>query len=325
MVTIKDVAARSGVTVTTVSRVLNNRGYISEKTRQKVHQAMKELDYQPNEIARALFKKKSNIIGLIIPKVAHPFFSEFTLYVEYYANEKGYKVLLCNSYRDDVKEKNYIDMLKRNQVDGIIMSSHTLDVSGYLNLKFPVVAVDRNLSEDIPYVTSDNYHGGVLATNLLIEKGCKKIAHISGPLILNSTANGRYKAFIDVANEKKVDHVEIQTKLNSFEREDLEKMIFDLFKDNPDIDGIFSSSDLLAAIVIDVCNVLGKKIPEDIKLVGFDDVEIASLMVPSITTIKQPIEKMAQLAVQIITDKIEGKKIENENILPVELILRKTT
>lgn len=114
------------MSVTTVSRVLNNRGYISDNIREKVYQAMKELDYQPNEIARSLFRRKSNIIGFILPTVAHPFFGELTSYIEYYAYNQNYKILLCNSHMDKNKERDYIDMLKRNQVDGIIMGSHTL-------------------------------------------------------------------------------------------------------------------------------------------------------------------------------------------------------
>jgi len=113
MPSLKDVAKRAGVSPTTVSRVLNNRGYISEETRRKVYKAMEELNYQPNEIARALFKKRSYFLGLIIPDISHPFFAEITKYIEYYAYLKGYKVLICNSYLDGHKEKEYIKMTKK--------------------------------------------------------------------------------------------------------------------------------------------------------------------------------------------------------------------
>ena len=325
MATIKDVAEIAGITVTTVSRVLNNRGYISEKTRQKVNAAMKELDYQPNEIARALFRKKSNLIGLIVPNVAHPFFAQLTSSIEYYAYKNGYKIMICNSYGDSVKEKDYIDMLKRNQVDGIIMGSHTLEISEYLNLGRPIVSIDRCLADDIPYIASDNYNGGVLATNLLIDKGCKKLVHISGPLILNTPANKRFEAFVDIANKRHINHVVIETKLNSFEIEEYEKLIYKLFSDYPDIDGIFASSDIIAACVINVSNVLGKEIPKDIKVVGYDDIDIAALIVPSLTTIRQPIKAIGEMAIKSIIDQLEEKPISNENIVPVELILRKTT
>lgn len=323
MATIKDVAKVSGVTVTTVSRVLNDRGYISQATRKKVHDAMKELDYQPNEIARSLFRRKSNMIGLIVPNVAHPFFAELTSYIEYYAYKAGYKVLLCNSYQDSVKEKDYVDMLKRYQVDGIIMGSHTLDISDYLIPTLPIVALDRNFSDNIPFVTSDNYHGGILATNLLIDKGCKKLAHISGPFEINTPANKRYQAFIDVVLERKVDYVIKQAKLDIFES--YEKLAYKLFEEHPDIDGVFASSDMIAVSLIHVANLIGKDITKDLKIVGYDDINIASIIVPPLTTIRQPIEKMGELAVKVLIDLLEKKEVSIENILPISLVERKTT
>ncbi|MGH4052603.1 MAG: LacI family DNA-binding transcriptional regulator [Clostridium sp.] len=325
MANIKDVAKRSGVTVTTVSRVLNNRGYISEKTRKNVYKAMKELDYQPNELARALFRRKSNLIGFIIPSVAHPFFAELTNDIEYYAYKNGYKILLCNANNESKKEQDYIDMLKGNQVDGIIMGSHTLEVSEYLNLRLPIVAIDRFLSENIPYVASDNYNGGVLATKLLIEKGCKNLAHISGPLNLNTSANRRYEAFVDVANENSMPYVVIETSINSFDTEEYESLIYKLFEEHPAIDGIFASSDMIATCIVKVASVLEKSIPGDLKIVGYDDINIASLIVPALTTIRQPIREIAKLVVEILINQIDDKKVNHENILPIELIERRTT
>lgn len=175
MTTIKDVAKAAGITVTTVSRVLNNRGYISDLTRKRVYEVMEQLNYQPNEIARSLHRSKSNILGIIVPKVSHPFFAELTNYVEFYAYQAGYKVLICNSYSDSVKERDYIGMINRNQVDGFIICSYTQDTSEYINSSLPIVAIDRDFSNGVPYITADNYNGGILATNLLIDKGCKKL------------------------------------------------------------------------------------------------------------------------------------------------------
>jgi len=323
MATIKDVAIVAGVTVTTVSRVLNNRGYISEATRKKVYDAMQQLNYRPNEMARSLLRKKSNLIGLIVPTVAHPFFSELTNYIEYYAYKLGYKILLCNSYQDSVKEKEYIMMLKSNQVDGIIMASHTLEIQEYLNLELPIVAVDRMFSKSIPFITSDNYSGGVLATNLLIDKGCKKLAHISGSLELETPANNRYKAFVDVVNERNIEHVILETKLGILEN--YEEIVYKLFEENPDIDGIFASSDMIGISVIKVAKVLGREIPKDLKIVGYDDITFSALVVPTLTTIKQPMKKMGELVIQILIDQIEEKEVSLENILPITLVERETT
>lgn len=324
MATIKDVAEKAGVTVTTVSRVLNNRGYISEKTRKKVYEAMKELNYQPNELARSLYRRKSYLIGLLIPSVSHPFFAELTSYIEYYAYQNDYKILLCNSLQDVEKEKDYINMLKRHQVDGIIIGSHTLETEQYLNVNLPIVAIDRYFSEKIPYVASDNYNGGVLATKLLIQKGCKKIAHISGPLILNTPANNRRKAFMDVVKEHSIENVVVETKLNVFDTDEYKKLIIKLFTDHPDIDGVFASSDLIAATIINAAKEIGKEVPEDLKIVGYDDISIAETIVPPLTTIRQPIEEMAKKTIEIILDQIDGKEVSIENILPVTLIERES-
>ncbi|MDI3529387.1 MAG: LacI family transcriptional regulator, sucrose operon repressor [Thermoanaerobacter sp.] len=324
MATIRDVAEKAGVTVTTVSRVLNNRGYISEKTRKKVYEAMKELNYQPNELARSLYRRKSYLIGLLIPSVSHPFFAELTGYIEYYAYQNDYKILLCNSLQDVEKEKGYINMLKRHQVDGIIIGSHTLKTEQYLNVNLPIVAIDRYFSEKIPYVASDNYNGGVLATKLLIQNGCRKIAHISGPLILNTPANNRRKAFMDVVKEHNIENVVVETKLNVFDTDEYKKLIIKLFTDHPDIDGVFASSDLIAATIINAAREIGKEVPKDLKIVGYDDISIAKTIVPPLTTIRQPIEEMAKRTIEIILDQIDGKEVNIENVLPITLIERES-
>ena len=324
MPTIKDVAQRAGVSVTTVSRVLNNRGYIGEATRKKVYKAMEELDYQPNEVARSLFRKKSNIIGLIVPTVAHPFFGEMTSYIETYAYSRGYKVLICNSQLDSSKEQEYIWMLRRNQVDGIIMASHTLDVEEYKKLELPVVAFDRFISSKIPYVTSDNYQGGKLAIELLLKRGCTKIAHMCGSLNLDMLANQRHRAFMDVAEEQKIPCVTVETDINVFEVKKYEELLLALFAEHPDVDGLFLNSDIMAVAAMKVCAKLGKQVPHDVKIIGYDDVSIASLVSPEITTIRQPLAEMSELSVQLIGGLINKKAVSVENCLPVELIQRGT-
>lgn len=325
MATIKDVALKSGVTVTTVSRVLNNRGYISDATREKVHAAMKALNYQPNEIARSLYKKKSGLLGLIIPNVGHPFFAELTQYVELHAYAAGFKVILCNSYRDGVKENDYIDMLRRNQVDGIIMGSHTLDYGRFLSLNMPIVTLDRFFSEDIPSITSDNYRGGVLATELLIRKGCTKLAHISGPLALSTQANRRFDGFRDAAEAAGIPYIITETALNRFEDEEYQEKVEHLMNTHSDIDGVFCSSDVIAANFIKAATARGLQIPKDIQVVGFDDIRMAALLTPSLTTIRQPIEEMARTAVETLRKMVDGEDSQIIHMLPVELVERETT
>lgn len=326
---IEDVAKKAGVSVTTVSRVLNNRGYISQKTRNKVNQAIKELNYQPNEMARALFRRKSNMIGLIIPAVSHPFFSELTYHLEYYADQQGYKLLLCNSNRDVAKERQYIDMLKKNQVDAIIMGSSVLDVQHYLNLNLPIISFDRIIADDIPIVTSDNFMGGKLAARLLVNCGCKNPAYlyrgIDGPhhqaLLANERAQG-FEEELLVAGLKPV-HVQLEATDGADAEHETEIVRF--MQEHPEVDGVFTSSDFIAAEVLQACHQLQKSIPNEIKIIGYDDVKIASLVSPRLSTIRQPIREMSESTINLIVKQINGEVVPKINLFPVSLIERETT
>ncbi|WP_426451576.1 LacI family DNA-binding transcriptional regulator [Paenibacillus sp. S-38] len=325
MATINDVAAMAGVSVTTVSRVLNNRGYISEATRRKVYGAMEALHYQPNEIARSLLKKQSNLIGLIVPNVSHPFFGELASHVEFHAHRSGFKVLLCNSHLDPVKERDYIEMMKRNRVDGIIMGSHTLEVEEYRNLRHPIVTVDRLIDESIPYISADNYRGGELAAQHLVDRGCRKIAHICGNLDLQLLANRRTDAFLETVRRHGVQHVVVQTDMNVFDQNQYEEKLEAVLREHPDIDGVFATSDIIAAFAVKICRRLGKEIPRDVRIVGYDDVNAASWLHPALTTIRQPIGEIGRLAVELILKQLDEELTVREHILSVELVERETT
>lgn len=131
MPTIKDVAELSGVCVTTVSRVLNKRGYISKETYEKVYDAMDKLDYQPNQLARNMFRQRTNFIGLLVPDISHPFFAEITHHIEILLFNRGYKMILCNTQKNDAREQDYLNMLRQNKVDGAIVGTHMLETSDY--------------------------------------------------------------------------------------------------------------------------------------------------------------------------------------------------
>ena len=148
---------------TTVSRVLNNSGYVSEETRQKIEDAMKELNYTPNELARQLFHKKTGIVAVLVPTVGHPFFSDFVDKIEEELYKKGYKTMVCNTIKEGNAELDYLDMLNRHIVDGVISGVHTLEEEEYRKIKKPIVALDRYLGEEIPVVTSNHTKGGQLA------------------------------------------------------------------------------------------------------------------------------------------------------------------
>lgn len=304
---------------------MNNRGYISKETRKKVYDAMKKLNYQPNEIARSLFRQHTNVIGVIVPSVNHPFFSKLVEKIEFYASRRGYKILLCDSYHERQKEIEYIEMLKSSKVDGIIMGSRTTDILNIFNFDFPLVTVDRIMSDKIPCVSSDNYQGGSLATKALIARGCKKLAHITGSLKLNLMANQRYAAFMDICDKEKIDHVVVTAEENQFSSMDYKDLIENLFREHPDVDGVVASSDVIAAEVIQIAISKGRVVPGDLKVIGYDDTSIASLTTPQISTIRQPIEEIGRYAVDLILDQQKGEIVPMRTILPVTLIERQST
>lgn len=324
MPTIKDVADKAGVTPTTVSRILNNRGYIGEKTRQKVYQAMRDLDYQPNEVARSLSKKHSNWIGIILPSIRHPFFSIVLHWLEYYASLNGYKIMVCNSQHDQKKEVEYLDLLRSNRVAGIIFCTRGDSIDKELKTLCPIVAFEKEYAEGVPAVACDNYEGGKLATQRLIKAGRRNLLLLSGTQNLNLPAELREKAFMDVCREEKINGIEFFSSEIQFETQDYELWIMDILLSHPEVDGVFATSDVIAAQVIRACHKLGRRIPEDISLIGFDDVEIASLTSPSLTTIHQPIEQMCFYAIDAIIKKLKGESVPDKIVLPVTLVERES-
>lgn len=325
MATIKDVAKEAGLTVTTVSRVLNNRGYISENARQKVEEAMKKLNYQPNEMARSL-RKKSNLIGVIVPHIRHPYFAETISNLEHEAYKEGYRILLCNSQDREEREREYLDICKSNRVAGIIIFSGAVSVSVFDELDIPIIAMERNVETATASVECDNKTGGALAARKLIDSGCKKLLIIgSNKGSIELPADNRVKGFLEVCNQENIPAYEISPESSDYAALTYMAMDEKILKEYPDVDGIFASSDLIAASIIQACDSIGKKIPEDLKLVGFDDILVARFTSPQLTTIHQPIKEMANLAIRLIKDSSEGKLVPKQSVLPVSLVERGTT
>ncbi|WP_238323737.1 LacI family DNA-binding transcriptional regulator [Planococcus donghaensis] len=316
-VKLDDVATEAGVSKTTVSRVLNNRGYISEKTRKKVHEAVELLNYHPNEIARSLFINKTFIIGLIFPTTSNPFYGQLIFHLENTCESLGYKVLLCNSQGREDKEKSYLEMLQRHQVDGIIAGSHNRGILEYDNPNLPLVGIDRYLSKNTPVVSGDNYDGGKKATQLLIDKGCKKIIHINGSPSLETPANLRREAYEDTMRENQYLPQSYIMGGNVIET---------IFDENLNMDGIFASDDLIASSVIKEAKKRNINIPGDLKVVGYDGSEVTRMLLPELTTIQQPVKEIAELAVELLLKQINGEReSEMEWKLPVKLIESETT
>ena len=323
-VTIKDVAERVGVTPTTVSRVLNNRGYISDKTKKAVYKAMEELHYQPNEVARSLTKKDTNCIGIILPSIKHPFFSSVLSSLEYYASVHGYKVMVCNSQEDCEKEKEYLGMLDSNRVSGIIFCARKGGVQEKLGTTRPIIAFEREVSDDVPAVLCDNFQGGILATEYLLDAGCSYLVALCGTKELHLPADTRGVAFSRVCQERNAVGKVYYSNEEQFNNQHYEEWIESIMRENHGVDGVFATSDVIAAQVIRVCQKIGLRVPEDVSIVGFDDTPIAELTYPALTTVHQPIDQMCDYAIDAIVRKMRGEMIPKKIVLPVELMERES-
>lgn len=327
MATLKDVAKEAGLTVTTVSRVLNNRGYISESAKRKVSDAVKKLDYQPNEVARSLQNKNSNIIGVIVRHISHPYFAEIIDYLELAAYESGYRILLFSSRKKEEEEIDFINICKANRVAGIILSSGQVSFENEVNIGMPIVTLERFMDKaSIASVECDNYQGGVLAAKKLIACGCKHLVHIgSVDLDCLMPADYRSEGFRQTCEAYGVGMEEIHTTLNEFNDMDYTATLEQIFREHPNTDGIFASSDVIAAQILRACANLNISVPEQMKLIGFDDTLVSTLTTPRLTTIHQPTKELAYSAVDLLVNAINGNLVPRRTILPVSLIERETT
>lgn len=320
---IDDVAKLAGVSKTTVSRVMNKRGYLSEKTIKKVHDAMDELNYQPNVVARQLFKQETKLVGLIFPTVNNPFFGQLVATMEKKLFSKGFKVLLGDSMNDPEKERLYLRELMAHQVDGLIVGAHNQGIKEYQNANLPIIAIDRIMNNDIPVVSSDNYQGGKMATELLIKNGAKVIIHTNGPKTLQTPAQKRYQAYEDTMIQYGLKPITYTVDFNvSYEQK--AKFLKNIFKEHPDVDGMFISNDVDAAQAIDIAGDLGYKVPEDLKIVGYDGAEATRILLPNLTTIIQPIDRMAETAVNMLVARISNNDAGENKVLPVKVWRGKT-
>ena len=304
---IADVAAKAGVSPTTVSRVLNSRGYLSDETKRNVADAMAELNYRPNEVARALLGRHTNIVGIILPTVSLPFFGELATYLENAFTEHGYRTLLCNSLGRAEIERDYLIQLEGNRVDGLIAAAHNSSIPEYSTTRLPVVTVDRELGEHIPNVRADNFEGGRMATELLVERGCRR------PLLLTSRTgphNLREAGYRAALKEAGVEPVVATVLFGTPEPERTQQIHGILDELRNTVDGVFATDDLAACTAIEWARQRDVSVPEEFRIVGFDGTMAIQAAVPWLTTIRQPLEQIAHAAVDLLVERIETNTVE---------------
>ncbi len=326
MATLKDVAREAGLSVGTVSRVLNNRGYISDETRESVQRAMARLNYQPNEMARSLSRKKSSMIGVIVPNIDHPYFAKLISCLDASARRQGYEILLFASHGKAEREEEYVRLCSSNRVAGLILCSGDFSTTKLRDLGLPVIAYELFADDSDAAMECDNYEGGVLAAQELIQAGCRKILSISGAGPVNMPADARSEGFLETCRAS--EGVEAYNRVCKAERiRDLDYMpeINAFLDEFPDADGIFAGSDVIAAMVLKSLRARSRKVPEDVKVLGYDDVMLAELTDPSLTTIHQPVAEMADACMQFISRAAKGESIPVRTTFHVRLTRREST
>lgn len=322
MATIRDVAKKAGVSVATVSRALNDKGYVHEDTRKLINQAIEELNYKPNEVARSLYNKKSRLIGLLLPDIRNPFFPELARGVEDTMQEHGFRLIIGNADENPAKELDYIHTFKQNNVIGLIAATNQTETSYYESLGFPVVFLDRTSSQH-PSVYADGLAGGKMAAQEIVRRGSKRITLLKGPMELK-TAQDRFKGAIDELCHSNV-NFNVMTTV-SFTFDDAEKTAQELFDKFPGTDGVIAGNDLGAAAILHEALRRGISIPDDLQIIGYDDIPLSSLLFPPLSTIRQPAYDMGKEAAKLLIAIVNNEIIEHKNIqLPVTFIDRQTT
>ncbi|MBT8935659.1 transcriptional regulator [Lactobacillus delbrueckii subsp. bulgaricus] len=279
-----------------------------------MYAAMRELNYQPNTLARSLQGKQTKMIGVIMPSITNPFFAELVAAIEDKLEADGYKMLLCDAGQDSDKERRYLRMLEANQVDGIIAGSHN-------NL-----GIEEYQRYGLPIVTSDNYQGGCLATQALVDAGCGHVYFVGNPVKTGNPTSRRFDGYADTVAAA---GLTVHTARSAFYESPAAKAreLRELLTSGRKIDGVFCSDDLTAILLLKEARKLGIRVLEDLKIVGFDGTQLVQNYVPELATVVQPVPDLAGTLVKLLYERIadpEKKLAQNSYLLPVKLLRNQT-
>lgn len=310
---IREVARRAGVSLGTVSRVINRNPTVAPALRERVEVVIKELGYRPNTLARGLRSQRTHTLGLIIPDVTNPFFSELVREIEQAAGRNGYSIILGNSGESRSSEQLYLDMLADRQVDGLIIipGVGTRSISPPRNI--PIVIVDRPLPH-FPVLASDHRKGAKQAVEYLIKLGHRRIACIAGPPRLIVAAE-RYRGYRQVMERHFQAPNLVKRGLIEFANFDYEsgyQAALQLLKTNRKPTAIFASSDQHAIGALRAARDAGLEVPHDLSIIGFDDIPLAALVTPRLTTVAQPIAAISERAVAVVLRIRDGEYITGQ-------------
>jgi LacI family transcriptional regulator len=327
--TIKDVAKKANVSIATVSRVLNDQGGYSEATKKKVLHAIEELGYQPNALARGLINKKTETIGILFPEVSNMFASKILRGVDHVVHELGSSVIVCNTASNGEKTMKYLQLLSEKRIDGIIFVSETMKEEYYnmiTAMDIPAVLVaTESYRYPLPYVKVNDRHAAYTATEYLIKNGHTKIGMISGnendPIAGLPRIEGYKEALLDNGIPVKEERI-IRSKGFSFR--DGFPGLAKLLHQAPDITAVFAASDEMAVGALSAAYKLGVKVPEDLSIIGYDNLPISEMSIPPLTTVGQPLEEMGKMAANMLFSMMETGKKEESRIMEHKIIERES-
>lgn len=326
--TIRDVARRAGVSVATVSRVVNRSNHrVNPQTRRRVQAAVRQLGYQANVIAQSLKQRASRTIALIVPDISNPFYPAIARGIEDAARQRGYAVLLCNTYEELARERAYLQLLRKRWVDGLIFAtagSNTAHLRALRRERLPVVLVARDVDgEDIDAVLVDNFRGGYDAATHLIRLGHTRIACLAGPSSLRSAAERR-RGYVRALAAAGLPAPEALLVEGDFTAAGGRAAMQTLLARGP-FTAVVAANDLVAIGAMEALRAAGRRVPEDVAVVGFDDITFASVVSPALTTVAQPKYRMGQLAMERLFDLLRGREpAERRIVLEPQLVVRES-
>lgn len=327
MATIHDVAKSAGVASKTVSRVINNEGYISSRTREKVNQAIAELGYVPNALARSLRSKRTNTLALIITDITNPFFTVIARGVEDTANNAGYNVIFCNSDESQEKEEKYVRLILQKQVDGILLvpagsSSKSIDL--ITEHGTPVVVIDRKVSAETDRVSCDSEGGAYQLTRLLLDLGHRRITLLNGPVDV-STSLDRFMGYQRAMDEAGLSE-NISSFYGSFNQASGYEGTKQALSQSPRPTALFAANNVIGIGTLWALQDLGLNVPDDIAVVAFDDLPTGLVVKPSLTVAAQPAYEMGRRAAELMLNRLHAPSLDYLHVtLPVEIITRSSS
>lgn len=325
MATLKDLAKETGLAVGTVSRVLNNRGYISTDARNKVNNALKKLNYRPNETTQSLYIKSSGTIGLVVPCIRHPYFSAVISSLENEASKRGYNILLCSTGDSGEKRQEYHDMCRKHRVVGMILCGGSVPGEMLHQTDLPIITMGCFLEDGTASIECDHVHGGELAAKKLISCGCHHLLHLGTAGEMSILSGKHSEGFRKVCERENTPMVERMIEEALCYDLNCHEQIEQVLLQYPETDGVFAGSDIIAAQTLQVCRKLGISVPGQMKVIGFDNVLLSTLTTPQLTTVHQPVNEMAEFALNLLQDALAGRLVLKRAVLPVRLIERGST